>query len=254
MACAQTDAATLRGGRSAEQFRNIFMKTGVTTQAAGSAYVELGSTKVVCSVHGPRQKARMQFSEEGRVSCELRFAAFASPSAAPWAAQGQQQQQQQHAMHAQWERVRQRTQREEVERELAAVVAQSIEAALRLHTFPKSVVDLNVLVLQDDGGVLGAACAGCCMALADAGIEMSDLVAACTIVVDPCGAEEEAESGGLMVTSMPSLNEITQIYQYGELSHQDIAESVELCLDGCSKVYDAMREILVAAAKKKAPK
>lgn len=50
-----------------------FMKTGVVSQAAGSAYIELNNTKVICAVYGPRQKAKMEVSEEGKLSCEFRW-------------------------------------------------------------------------------------------------------------------------------------------------------------------------------------
>ena len=40
----------LRQGRTDSHFRPIFMKPGVVSQASGSAYIEIGKTKVVCAV------------------------------------------------------------------------------------------------------------------------------------------------------------------------------------------------------------
>ena len=41
-------------GRAAHECRPVFVKTGVIA-AAGSAYVEFRSTKVLCGVYGPRE-------------------------------------------------------------------------------------------------------------------------------------------------------------------------------------------------------
>ena len=46
------------------------MKTGVISQARGSAYVEQGQTKVMCGVYGPREiPRRSDFSMNGVLSC-----------------------------------------------------------------------------------------------------------------------------------------------------------------------------------------
>lgn len=60
-----------------QQLRPIFLRTGVVTQAVGSAYIEVGKTKILCSVYGPRQSRNVQFSEQGRLWCDFKFAPFA---------------------------------------------------------------------------------------------------------------------------------------------------------------------------------
>ena len=50
--------------------RPLYIRGNVTSQAAGSATCELGRTKVVCSVHGPRarrQAGRAEFSGRGAI-------------------------------------------------------------------------------------------------------------------------------------------------------------------------------------------
>ena len=57
-------------GRSKDEHRLIFLKTGVISQARGSAYVEQGKTKVMCGVYGPREiPRRSDFSMNGVLSC-----------------------------------------------------------------------------------------------------------------------------------------------------------------------------------------
>lgn len=48
--------------------------------------------------------------------------------------------------------------------------------------FPKSVIEINILVLEADGGVLSAAITAGSLALADAGILCYDLVACSSAV------------------------------------------------------------------------
>ncbi len=60
----------------------------------------------------------------------------------------------------------------------------AIAPAIRLDLLPKSVVDVYIQVLEMDGvaAMMGAAVSCVSIALADAGIEMYDLVAACSAV------------------------------------------------------------------------
>lgn len=193
----------------------------------------------------------MQVSEEGRVSCDMRYAAFSSDKT----------DQKINVVSSTSTRTRGRSARDtdtdSEEREATMAVLNSIEPSVRLCTFPKSIVDLNVLVLEDDGSVLAASCVACSIALANAGIEVFDLVSACCVakvngalVVDPTAEEEKMATGGLVVGMMPSLNEITQLYQFGELSQDDITNALVLCGDGCAQIYKLMKENLIESQSK----
>jgi len=70
----------------------------------------------------------------------------------------------------------------DAERELSAALAAALAGAVRLGSFPKASVYVFCVVLEADGGELPAAAAAAALALADAGIEMGDLVAACAVV------------------------------------------------------------------------
>ena len=52
-------------GRLWNEIRNISIQTGVVHDVTGSAYVELGQTKVLCSIIGPKHLSRGEdFSPE----------------------------------------------------------------------------------------------------------------------------------------------------------------------------------------------
>jgi exosome complex component MTR3 len=66
------------------------------------------------------------------------------------------------------------------ETELSEAVAQALSTSVRLEQYPKSLIDLYVTVLEDDGCALAAAITCASLALANAGIELNDMVAGCT--------------------------------------------------------------------------
>lgn len=68
------------------------------------------------------------------------------------------------------------------EREYSSMMQTALEAAVQLSSFPKAVVDVYCLVLEAGGAELAVAITAASLALADAGIEMRDLVTACSVV------------------------------------------------------------------------
>ena len=101
-----------------------------------------------------------------------------------------------------------------------------------LDRFPKAVVEVFVVVLEADGGELGVAISCASMALANAGIEMYDLVAGCAValrriptgimkapdrvdaaaaselVLDPTTLESSEAEAVLSCALMPSLRQV----------------------------------------------
>lgn len=68
------------------------------------------------------------------------------------------------------------------EREHSAALATALEAAANLDSFPKATLDVYVLVLEAGGSELAVAATAAALAMADAGVEMFDLVCACCVV------------------------------------------------------------------------
>jgi exosome complex component RRP41 len=77
-----------------------------------------------------------------------------------------------------------------------------MEAALLLHLYPKSKIEIVVWILANDGGRLCAAINATTLALVDTGIPTKDLVCACSaggsgdsILVDLNRREESSQEG-----------------------------------------------------------
>ena len=139
--------------RPANAVRPAYLRTGVVHGAAGSAYLEQEHTKLVCAVYGPRWSKRMEYSESGQFACDVKY----SPTA-------------QHK--------RRRRGQGDDEKAASLALTQALAPAIRLTQYPKSYIEAFVMVLEDDGGVLPAAMTAVSLALADAQVEMIDLVAA----------------------------------------------------------------------------
>lgn len=134
------------------------LKTGVISQAAGSAYAEFGRTKVMVGVYGPRQSdRRAPYSENGRVDVDLKLATFAT--------------RQRGAFHQSPE-----------EREMSSIVQTALMGVVSTETFPKAVLDVYCTVLEAGGAEVAVAVCAAALAVADAGVEMKDLVTACSVV------------------------------------------------------------------------
>ncbi|KAJ1490167.1 ribosomal protein S5 domain 2-like protein [Baffinella frigidus] len=198
------------------------MSVGTVAQAPGSAYLEVGNVKVLCSVHGPRSDAASAaFSNTGRLSC----------SSAIEAAELQVQQ----------------------------ALRPALEAAVVLEKYPKSVVDVHILVLEEDGDVVAACITCAALALAHGGFEMLDLVAACSVARQPDESLEidapgcsGVSGGGMMLAMMPLRGEITQLSHVGDWEVEQLEEALQLGMEGCRQVQTLMRAALVESEGKAA--
>lgn len=217
------------------------LKTGVITQAKGSAYIEIGKTKVIVSVFDPREiPNRTEYSLKGEIYCQFKYAPFSC------------QKRRQH-------------QQDSEEKQNSAILKQALEPAVCRHEFPNFQVDIYALVLENDGSALSAAitCAG--LALSHAGVPMYDLVSSITLGVqkrnkylDPTLNEEQlccvalrdgdetCEDQGVVVLSiLHTHKQVSQVYQTGSLSLDILSESVELLTDAAKDVIPLIQKVLV---------
>ena len=235
----KSQETTKKTPRDPEKTRAVFFKTGLLDQASGSAYSEMGRIKVAVAVYGPRPaKDSVGFSPRARVYSEFKFASIAT-------------------------RQRGDFQRSSQEREMSQWMTECLSPCILLDKYPKSTIDIYAVVYETDGMLssfsLGVACAS--LALADAGIEMMDLVSASNLLIhpsrglilDPTEQEEQDQEhqGSMLMASMPSVNSVTHLVQQGPVDHSVLGEAVEKLSDQNSKVYAAMSYCLTQAAQKK---
>ncbi|KAI1780155.1 exoribonuclease [Hypoxylon cercidicola] len=231
----------LQGKRTTRQLgddaiRKIFLKTGVTPSASGSAYLEVEdptttspsgtSLKLTCTVHGPRALPRSApFSPHIILSTHVKYAPFAT-------------------------RNRRGYLRDSSERDLGVHLETALRGAIIADRWPKSGVDIIVTIIEgdqnrdspeyerDEGWDMMNVLSGCITvasaAIADAGIDCVDTVAGGvaalvakdaksqpSIVLDPDVAGYHKVFAACCVAYLPTRDEVTNIWFKGQLPGAD---------------------------------
>lgn len=247
------DNSTRTDGRKLSAVRPICIRQGVSENAKGSAYIEQGNTKVICSVFDPREipssKTSLEYQRsKGELYVEFKFAPFATTTRRGWL-------------------------RDNEEKELGNHLKRSLEPAVCRHEFPNFQVDIFVLVLQNDGSALSAAINCASLALADAAVPMYDLVTSATLLlrggltfIDPLESEsaycqsssidtEEDNQGIVTVSYMSVIQQVTQVTLVGTLDAEQVTSHITRLVELCESICtEHVHKLLVKSVIKESEK
>jgi len=225
-------------GRKNDETRPIEAKVGIIPRADGSAMFKIGKTVAYAAVYGPRElhPKFMQDPTTGILRCHYNMMPFSGHG----------------------DRVRPGTSRRS--KEISMVMQNALLPVLDLKEYPNSVVDVFVELPQTDAGTRCAAICAASMALADAGLEMTDMVAAVavgkvggTIIADLNYSEEAYEEEGgstdIPVAIIPGTGEVTLLQLDGGVTREDIKTALELAKKVCSDIYEMQKAALKAKYK-----
>lgn len=243
------------GSRGPLALRRLCLETCVLSTASGSALVELGYTKVLCRVEGPIT-ATDSFSntnmDEGVLQCVVNYAPFvgikpqSSVGNTVTALDSQQ---------VSMGRLNATTMKQEAD--LSVNLHAALLPSIPLEQFPKCLLTVHVVILQDDGSALSACIVAASLALADANVELYDMVSSCTVAVlgsqilaDPTEDEMAVADASVVLAILPSWKDVTLWHQSGKLSGDGASQAVDLCRDGCRTVQRFMRQCLVESSEK----
>jgi exosome complex component RRP41 len=219
-------------GRKFDETRPIETKTGVIKRADGSAMFKIGNTVAYAAVYGPRElyPRFMQNPEKGLLRVNYNMMPFSGSG----------------------DRVRPGPSRRS--KEISLVTEKALLPVINLEEFPNAVVDVFIELPQTDAGTR---CAGICaasMALADAGLEMKDMISAVSvgrvddkIVVDLNYDEEAYEDGpvaDIPIAVIPSTGEITLLQMDGEISKEQLIKALEDGKEACRKINEIQKKTL----------
>jgi len=139
------------------------------------------------------------------------------------------------------------------EMELSKVIREALEPAIFLEKYPRTAIDLFIEVLQADGGTRCASISVASLALADAGIPMRDLVAACAagkadgrLILDLNDLEDKYGEADVPVAFMVNANAVTLLQMDGILTPNEFKKAVKMAVDGCREIYAKQKEALKA--------
>lgn len=179
------------------------------------------------AVYGPRQSDRKYISiNQGTIQVDVKYATFST-------------------------RQRGRIGQSPKEKDMSDQVSTALLSAVILETFPKAVLDVQCTILEAGGGELGATIVAAAAAIASAGVDMKNVVSACTItsvdcevlLLDPSSNEEYHEQNGLVVATLGS-NEVAHVLSWGQWRSEKLKEGIELALGGCAQIEEVVRNVL----------
>jgi len=216
-------------GRRWDELRPLKMEVGVVRNADGSALIEWGKNKIMAAVYGPKEMhpKHLELADRAFLKCRYHMAPFSVD-----------------------ERKNPAPSRREIE--ISKVIREALQPALFLEDYPRTAIQVYVEVLQSDGGSRVAGITASALALADAGINMRDLVVGCAvgkvdgkIVMDLNDIEDKEGSGDMPYAFMPNLNQVTLLQLDGLFTHEEFKQALDLAKAGGLIVYKMQRDALL---------
>ena len=219
-----------RDGRKWDQLRPIKLQVGLVKNADGSAYIEWGKNKIMAAVYGPKEvhPKHQVLSDRALLRCRYHMAPFSVD-----------------------ERKNPAPSRREIE--ISKVMREALEPAVVVEDYPRTAIEVWVEVLQSDGGSRVAGITAASLALADAGINMRDLVVGCScgmingqVVADLDDTEDKEGDGDMPVAILPNLGLVSLLQVDGVYSREKFQKAFELAIQKGKEVHRMQREALNA--------
>jgi len=217
-------------GRGFNDLRPISIKAGVLKRANGSALIEWGRNKVLAGIFGPREVVPRHMTNPKRAIIQARYIM------APFSGQ------EEHGRSGPNRR----------SMEISKVAKHVFENVVMTNMFPKTMINVDMEVLQSDGGTRVAAITAASVALADAGIPMKDLVCGVStgringqLVVDLDKTEDNYGESDMPLILSPRTGEVLLHQIDGKLTKEEIAEAMDMSFEASKKIH----ELQVAALK-----
>ena len=139
-------------GRRFKENRSIQIKMGIVKESSGSCLFNLGETKVVAWIRGPCETKSKCPENSGIIKCYFNMAPFSG------------------MLHKS-------NQKQDIKnREFGINIKNIFSQIIKLELYSKSEININVLVLQNDGNYKSAAINAVSLALINAGIFIKDSV------------------------------------------------------------------------------
>jgi exosome complex component RRP41 len=141
---------------------------------------------------------------------------------------------------------------------MQSTVANALAASLHTHLFPHSQINISLHVLSQDGSLLAALINAATLACVDAGIPMTDYVAACTAGststyaandegADPLldlNHQEEQELPGLTVATLGESDRVAVLVCESRVQVSRLEGMLAVGVDGCKQVRAILNRVV----------
>lgn len=219
-------------GRKFDEVREIQAKVGVVPNADGSALFAQGDTIAIAAVYGPKtlNPKHQQNPERGVLRVHYNMLSFSVG-----------------------ERIRPGISRRS--QEISKVTEWALTPVVLLDELPGTVIDIHINILQANAGTRCAGINAAVMALAHAGVPMTEMISAVaigkmdqTIVSDVIKEEEDYEDGegatDIPMAYLSNSGKITLLQLDGRIQISRFKEALDAGKKACEKIYEAQKKAL----------
>jgi|TARA_Y100000310_G_scaffold194360_1_gene194331 exosome complex component RRP41 len=215
-------------GRTIDQMRPVKIEAGVLERADGSAYVELGETHAIAAVYGPKEMHPRHALIPNKGVLKVRY------SMLPFSVGD-----------------RKRPGPDRRSREIAKVTREAFESVVLLDKYPRSAIEIDINIMQADAGTRVVGLTAASVALADAGIAMTDLISSCasgkiedTVVLDLNGLEDNCGQADVPIAMTGKGEQIALMQMDGLMTKEELNQAMEYAVTGCKELHKAQVDAL----------
>ncbi len=218
--------------RKTNELRKMVAQVGVVPNADGSALFAFGDTVAIAAVYGPRKlhPQHMQDPMAGILRCNYDLLSFSvSDRKKPGPSRRSQ--------------------------EISKVTEWALKPVVDLESFPNTVIDIQIYILQADAGTRTAGINAASMALAHAGIPMKDLVCSVAVgklnkelVVDLTKEEEDYKEGegatDFAIAKLANFDEFSLLQLDGKIQPEIFKDVLKIASNVLKEVYEVQKKAL----------
>ncbi len=215
-------------GRKAGDIRPIEIEMGVVPVADGSASMRWGTNYVIASVYGPMEAHPRKIQRQERAVLDVRY------NMAPFSTT---------------DRFRPGFNRRS--REISKVTADALESVVLLELYPRSKIRVEIEVICAEAGTRCVGLTAASLALADAGIPMTDMVVSVAsgkingiVVCDLNKEEDNYGAADLPMGVLPNSGELVFLQMDGDLSPSEFQEAWDYNMEAALKIHEVMKEAI----------
>ena len=215
-------------GRSATDVRPITIETGVVPVADGSCRMTWGTNDVIVAVYGPMEAHPRKIQRQDRAVLDVRY------NMAPFSTT---------------DRIRPGFNRRS--REISKVTADALASVVLLEMYPRSKIRVEIEVICAEAGTRCVGLTAASVALADAGIPMTDMVVSVAsgkindvVVCDLNKEEDNYGEADLPMGVLPNTGEIVFLQMDGDLSPEQFQTAWDYNVNAAMEVHKIMVKAL----------
>ncbi len=219
-------------GRKFDELREMRAEVGVIPNADGSALFAFGDTVAIASVYGPKplHPQHLQNPEKGVLRVVYDMISFSVNE-------------------------RKRPGPTRRGQEISKVTEWALAPSLQIKSFQNTVVDVHIVILQANASTRCAGINAAALALAHAGIPMTELVSAVSIgkvddkiVTDLIKEEEDYEDGegstDIPMAFLSNSEKMSLLQLDGRINSKKLKEAIEAGKKACKEIYELQKKTL----------